>query len=264
MAGAMSSYYTTHPGPPAGRPPADRELIPGPPAEEPSRQTTYAAAVGNDGATEHVLLTLDDLPWLRPRGHVLLAVLHREARAFTDKFANADHDTIGVQANLVTDWPNWKLDIANHKLAPQLVGPGVKAFTVEFIDGTKDPNRCGRPRLDLVIRHSNNAYCVYTLALRRKLTHNLSSFQPVLQSLPHMNRPVLQSLPHMNGVGLVQPGSFHPIAQSSAKMTSGKPHKAFHGTLFRMNHPEAGLTSQTSGTFSGGCGSMTWAITRGL
>ena len=205
----MSSYYMTPPGPPPGRPPAEREPFPGPPpgnppAEEavnfvepwplpltptdlalchPSRQTNliralrasgtavlpvsenaedampaYAAANDADGASEHVLLTLNDLPELRQHGRGLYGVLHNEARAFTDKFANVDYEAVGVQADLTTEWPNWKLYIANHKLAQELIGPGVKAFTVEFIDGTKDPNRGGRPRLDLVIRHPNNAY----------------------------------------------------------------------------------------------------------
>ena len=180
----MSSYYTTPPGPPPGDPRTDRELPPGPPAEEPVTMQMPAArdphrsgcqehlpqsasraadsvpepAVGEDGAAEHVLLTLHDLPELQRRGRALLGVLHDEARAFTDKFANAEPETIGVQADLTTEWQNWKLYIANHKLAPDLIGPGVKAFTVEFIEGTKDPNRGGRPRLDLVIRHSNNAY----------------------------------------------------------------------------------------------------------
>ena len=167
----MSSSYMTPPGPPPGQPPADREPPPGPPAEEavhiveplpptltPTDRHAYAAAPDADGASEHVLLTLNDLPQLRQRGQGLLGVLHDEARAFTDKFANADHEAIGVQADLTTEWPNWKLYIANHKLAPELIGPGVKAFTVEFIDGTKDPNRGGRPRLDLVIRRTDNAY----------------------------------------------------------------------------------------------------------
>ena len=99
-----------------------------------------------------------NLPELREHGRGLYGVLPKEARAFTDKFANVDYEAVGVQADLTTEWLNWKLYIANHKDAQQLIGPGVKAFTVEFIDGTKDPNRGGRPRLDLVIRHPNNAY----------------------------------------------------------------------------------------------------------
>ena len=137
---------------------ADHIPPPTPEHEQSKATPAYAAADDADGASEHVLLTLNDLPELRQRGHGLLGVLHDEARAFTNKFANADHEAIGVQANLTTDWPNWKLYIANHKLATELIGPGVKAFTVEFIDGTKDPNRGGRPRLDLVIRHTDNAY----------------------------------------------------------------------------------------------------------
>ena len=188
------SYYTSPPGPPPGYPSAEREPPPGPPPgyppadrapepvgiplgvighfdsahagnvpvhghEQAKAMSAYAAANDDDGAAEHVLLTLDDLPELRQRGQGLLGVLHNEARAFTDKFANADHEAIGVQANLAAEWPNWRLYVANHTLAPDLIGPGVKAFTAEFIDGTRDPNRGGRPRLDLVIRHANGAYC---------------------------------------------------------------------------------------------------------
>ena len=150
---AMSSFSMPPPGPPAGEPPAHRELPPDPPAEDP---VFYSD--DDNGASEHVLLSLDDLPELRQHGTGRFGALHDEARAFIDKFASADHDCIGVLADLTLEWPNWRLYIASHKLAQELIGPGVKAFTVEFIDGTKDPNRGGRPRLDLVIRHSNNAY----------------------------------------------------------------------------------------------------------
>ena len=118
----------------------------------------YAAANDADGASEHVLLTLNDLPDLLEKGRGRYGVLHREARAFTDRFANVDNEAVSVQADLTSEWQNWKLYIANHKDAQKLIGPGVKAFTVEFIEGTKDPNRGGRPRLDLVIRHPDNAY----------------------------------------------------------------------------------------------------------
>ena len=45
-----------------------------------------------------------------------------------------------------------------HKMAQHLVGPGVIAFTGEFIAGTQDPNRQGRMRMDMVIRHTNGGY----------------------------------------------------------------------------------------------------------
>jgi hypothetical protein len=118
----------------------------------------YAKVYDTDGASEHVLLTLSDLPDLLEKGRGRYGVLHKEARAFTDKFANVDYEAVSVQADLTSEWQNWKLYIANHKDAQALIGPGVQAFTVEFIEGTKDPNRGGRPRLDLVIRHPDNAY----------------------------------------------------------------------------------------------------------
>ena len=45
-----------------------------------------------------------------------------------------------------------------HRNAQRLVGPGVIAFTGEFIEGTRDPNRQGRMRMDMVIRHTNGGY----------------------------------------------------------------------------------------------------------
>ena len=56
------------------------------------------------------------------------------------------------------NWPNWRAYIAMHKMAQRLVGPGVIAFTGEFIEGTRDPNRSGRMRMDMVIRHTDGGY----------------------------------------------------------------------------------------------------------
>ena len=63
-----------------------------------------------------------------------------------------------MQADLTAEWANWKLYIASHKYADAIVGPGVVFFTAEFIESTRDPNRGGIPRLDLVIRHSDGGY----------------------------------------------------------------------------------------------------------
>ena len=45
-----------------------------------------------------------------------------------------------------------------HKMAQDLVGPGVVAFTGEFIEGTSDANRAGMMRMDMIIRHTNGGY----------------------------------------------------------------------------------------------------------
>ena len=63
-----------------------------------------------------------NLPELREHGRGLYGVLPKEARAFTDKFANVDCEAVGVQADLTTELPNWKLDITNHMLAQELIG----------------------------------------------------------------------------------------------------------------------------------------------
>ena len=57
---------------------ADASNVPVLGHEQAKAMTTHAAAVGNDGATEHVLLTLDELPELRRRGQSLLGDLHHE------------------------------------------------------------------------------------------------------------------------------------------------------------------------------------------
>ena len=107
---------------------------------------------------QHVLLTPEELPELRRRGQRQSRSLHDEARTWTNKLANVASEHVGVQANLVDEWKNWKLYIATRNKAEELVGPGVVAFTAENIEGTHDPNRAGRPRLDLVLHHSDGGY----------------------------------------------------------------------------------------------------------
>ena len=132
---------------PSGVPPAGREPPPQPPAEPRA-----------DVAAEHVLLSRHDLPELRRRKQPGARNLHDEARSWTNSFAQRALEPVGVQADLTQLWKNWKEYIANHKKAEEIVGSGVVAFTAEFIDGTKDPNRGGIPRLDLVIRHVDGGY----------------------------------------------------------------------------------------------------------
>ena len=129
------------------RPPPGQEPLPQPPAEPHA-----------DGAAEHVLISQHDLPELRRRGQPRAEILHQEARNWTNYFAQNDRAPVGVQADLTKLWENWKEYIATHKQANAIVGPGVVGFTSEFIEGTKDPNRGGIPRLDLVIQHVDGGY----------------------------------------------------------------------------------------------------------
>ena len=57
-----------------------------------------------------------------------------------------------------TNWPTWRTYIAMHKDAESLVGAGITAASGEFIDGTQDPNRSGKGRLDSAIYHTDGGY----------------------------------------------------------------------------------------------------------
>ena len=123
--------------------------------------------------------------------------------------------------------------IAKHKNADTIVGPGVIAFTAEFIESTRDANRSGIPRLDLVIRHSDGGYVRLHPGSKQKTMLFRDSSQAVLQSMPRVSsQAMLQCMLHMNGVRLAKAESSRPLAQilchrltSSAKRTSGKPYK---------------------------------------
>ena len=144
------------PPPPPNPSPAGQELPPPPPLA--FTQDDGILVSSPDGATEHVLLAVDEVPELRERGQPRSRQLHDEARKLTNKYAQTDYATVGVQADLTLLWSSWKMYIAVHRYADEIIGPGVVSFTAEFIDGTTDPNRGGNPRLDLVVGHLHGGY----------------------------------------------------------------------------------------------------------
>ena len=52
-------------------------------------------------------------------------------------------------------WPHWKEYVATHARGRSIVGRGVIGVCIEEIEGTKDPNRGGAPRMDFVIYNAN-------------------------------------------------------------------------------------------------------------
>ena len=123
----------------------------------------FDEALGADEGAMHdaakpVLLAPDELPELRRRGQLPSGRLHDEAREWLNAFADIDAPPVGAVGDLTAEWRNWKMYIATHKDAERVIGPVVVSFTAEFIDGVTDPNRGGRPRLDLVVRHSDGGY----------------------------------------------------------------------------------------------------------
>ena len=55
-------------------------------------------------------------------------------------------------------WPHWQEYVAFHKQSRELVGPGIVNVTAQAIEGTKDRNRGGEPRVDLVLHHQDGGY----------------------------------------------------------------------------------------------------------
>ena len=63
-----------------------------------------------------------------------------------------------MDRNLET-WFPWKSYVACHKDVHAIIGSGITLAMAEFIDGTKDPNQGGQPRLDFVLYRTDGTYC---------------------------------------------------------------------------------------------------------
>ena len=184
-------------------------MTPQSPPPPPFTQDDGILVSSPDGATEHVLLAMDEVPELRERAQPRARQLHDEARKLTNKYAQTDYATVGVQADLTLLWSSWKMYIAVHRYADEIIGPGVVSFTAEFIDGTTDPNRGGNPRLDLVVGHLHGGYTRLHPGAKPKMMLPRGTSPAVLQSMPQV-----QNMPQTNGVRLPQTGSSHSPAQT--------------------------------------------------
>ena len=98
-----------------------------------------------------------DLQALQRANRIGRTKLHDEARTLIN-FLNDQPEEDGPFDVTGANWPTWKTYIAMHKGAESLVGTGAIAVTGEFIDGTQDPNRGGKKRMDIVIRHADGGY----------------------------------------------------------------------------------------------------------
>ena len=110
--------------------------------------------------------------------------LHDVAREVI-QFLNGQPETSGPFDVSGNNWPTWKTYIAKHKGAEDLVGTGITAIMGEFIEGTEDPNRGGKRRLDLAIYHADGGYVRIhpgTSRLRSRSTSRRPEQQAVLQS----------------------------------------------------------------------------------
>ena len=67
-----------------------------------------------DETVETVLLALDGMAILRERGQPRSQHLNNDAREFTNKYAQTDASTLGVQADLTSMRYNWRMYLAVH------------------------------------------------------------------------------------------------------------------------------------------------------
>jgi hypothetical protein len=68
----------------------------------------------------------------------------------------------GYSSNMVRNlepWFPWRPYVACHAQAGVIIGSGITLAVAEFIEGTKDPNRGGQPRLDFVFYRTDGSYC---------------------------------------------------------------------------------------------------------
>ncbi len=126
------------------------------------------ATLGIATATEHsvppapavqVLLRTEDIEQLceAERSFAPRRSLQLIARKALEVITKAGPNS-SMDSNLEHLFP-WRSYVACHEDAHAIIGSGIALAMAEFIEGTKDPNRGGQPRLDFVLHRTDGTYC---------------------------------------------------------------------------------------------------------
>ena len=85
--------------------------------------------------------------------------LHSEARRVLE-FATTGMalGDVSYDMDVSGHWTNWRSYVCMHAEHDKLIGAGIVRVSAQSIYGTKDPNREGRPRVDLVLHHQDGSY----------------------------------------------------------------------------------------------------------
>ena len=91
---------------------------------------------------------------------VIQAVIaHGSAVEFNENGAAEHLDPPGHNVTGIPNWSTWKQYIAKHKDMSKIVGSdGIVRVTAEFFEGTRDANRDGQKRCDLIVYCSDGSF----------------------------------------------------------------------------------------------------------
>ena len=124
------------------------------------RQTTLLQSkASSSSTTSPPVLTVADIAMFRnsEKRQTPLRSLHKLARAALNAITEAGPSS-SMNKNL-HDWFPWMPYIACHESATDIIGPGVTHAIAEFVEGTRDPNQYGQPRLDFIIYRIDGTRC---------------------------------------------------------------------------------------------------------
>ena len=154
-------------------------VVRAPPASAPAPGVTVRAGALPRDATEHSppdnittepqgsssstasppVLTVADITMRRnaEKRQRPLRPLHKLARTALNAITEAGPSS-SITKNL-DDWFPWIPYIACHESAADIIGPGVTHAVAEFVEGTRDPNQYGQPRLDFIVYRIDGTRC---------------------------------------------------------------------------------------------------------
>jgi len=150
------------PGPPTGPPPGSVRAGAMPRAateHSPPDNIITEPQESSPSTASPPVLTVADIAMKRnaEKRHRPGRSLHKLARAALNAITEAGPSS-SINKNL-DDWFPWMAYIACHESATDIIGPGVTHAIAEFVEGTRDPNQYGQPRLDFIIYRIDGTRC---------------------------------------------------------------------------------------------------------
>ena len=104
--------------------------------------------------------------------------LHDEARHVLESATTAIANESIMELDVSAHWTHWRAYVCMHAEHEKMIGPGIVRISAQSIHGTKDPNREGRPRVDLVLHQQDGSYVRLHPGAHRRLDAKLKVAPP--------------------------------------------------------------------------------------